>query len=56
MFVDKKTGEIKCFICNKMYGPDKTFLHVLHEGSVTCPENHVMGFEHDPEFKDMVED
>jgi hypothetical protein len=56
MFVDKKTKKIKCDLCNSMYGLDEIFLHVICEGSVSCPKNHVVGFEHDPEFKEIVED
>lgn len=55
MYLDKKTNEIKCFWCNCLYGLNKIFLHVLYDGSVTCPKNHILGNEWDEEWINLIE-
>ena len=41
---------IFCFWCNKYYSPYLVFLHVLFDGSITCGQNHLLGYEHDKEW------
>jgi hypothetical protein len=41
---------IHCFWCNKDYGLDGIFLNVLFETSISCPQNHIVGYTYDPEW------
>lgn len=54
MYRDKKNNKIKCFWCDCLYNLDKLFLHVLYDGSVTCPKNHIVGNEWDFEFEELI--
>ena len=40
-----KQNKIHCFWCNKDYSFDEIFLHYLFGSSVTCPFDHLLGYE-----------
>lgn len=42
---------IHCFWCNKDYWMCEVFINVLFEGSVTCLNDHLLGYEKDKEWK-----
>jgi len=50
MQVNFDTKTIHCYSCNKDYGLDNIFLHLLWEGSITCPQDHLVGREEDYEW------
>jgi len=47
--------EIFCFLCNKWYDIylDIEF-HTQYDGSMICPENHIVGNDWDKEWLDFI--
>jgi len=44
---------IYCFKCKRYYDfYTEVYLSVLYEGSITCPENHLVGNEQDPQWQE----
>jgi hypothetical protein len=42
---------IYCFYCKKYYNPcHEVYINLHYEGSITCPENHLVGNESDPQW------
>jgi len=53
MLINKK-GEIHCFWCNKDFWMTNIYLNLEYEGSLSCPENHLVGNQSDPEWKKLI--
>lgn len=50
-----KNNNIYCFNCNKWYDAyTQIFLHVLYEGSISCPNDHLVGNDFDKEWTDLM--
>jgi len=48
---------IYCFECKKYYDPHtEVYLHILHEGSITCEHDHLLGYEWDLQWIDYWKD
>ena len=48
---------IYCFYCKKYYNPHtEVYLNTLYEGSISCPENHLIGNESDLQWQEFAGD
>ena len=46
---------IYCFYCNRYYDPyTEVYLNVLYEGSIICPQDHLVGNESDPQWQEFI--
>jgi hypothetical protein len=53
MLVIDSIKQIRCFTCNAWANAyTEIFLHVLYEGSITCPKDHLLGNESDKEWQE----
>ena len=51
MQVNFETNKIRCYSCNKEYTIHEILEHFYYEGSVTCPQDHLVGNIWDYEYK-----
>lgn len=48
---------IYCFYCNRYLNPYfEVYLDTLYGGSITCPKNHLVGNESDPQWQEYFYD
>ncbi len=46
-------NRVHCFECNKNYFSE-IMLDTLYEGSISCPEGHLIGNQNDEEWKELI--
>ena len=53
MLINFLTKTIYCFECHRDYSldPFEVYINVMGEGSITCPNDHIIGYEWDNEWR-----